>query len=635
MSDIIHLLPDAVANQIAAGEVIQRPASVIKELVENSIDAGATYIQVRVVDAGKTSIQVIDDGKGMSETDVRMAFERHATSKIKAADDLFDLHTMGFRGEALPSIAAVAQVELKSRTAESEVGTHLSIYGSKIVGQEPTACPVGSNMMVNNLFFNVPARRRFLKTNTTELNNIMTALERIVLVYPEVAFTFHSNDMELMNLRAGNQKQRIVDVFGKRISQELLPLKVETSVGTITGFVGKPESARKRGAHEFFFVNGRFMKHPYFHKAVMNAFERLVPVGMSVPYFIYFDVNPTDIDVNIHPTKTEIKFENEQTLWQILTAAVKNAIGSFCEVTAIDFDTEGKPEIPVFNPAENVEVPSVTFSPSYNPFKSSGTRNASLPNWEQLYEGLANNEQDNDSQPSLFGEQNQQDFHENGIENQVDMPMDILGSDSAETSGRLRATSFEQLQTVADKSPLHYQYKGRLIMTAVKSGLMIIDQHRADIRIRYEHYMDQSHPHATQRVLFPEVVTFSAAEAVLLPTILPELATLGFELSDLGQNSFGINGVPAGIEGLNPVRLLTDMVSRVVETGNTGVDQVKHSLALSLARQSAIPEGQLLDNQEMESVINGLFACSNVNHTPDGKKVLYILPQRDLEKMLD
>ncbi len=635
MSDIIHLLPDAVANQIAAGEVIQRPASVIKELVENSIDAGATYIQVRVVDAGKTSIQVIDDGKGMSETDVRMAFERHATSKIKAADDLFDLHTMGFRGEALPSIAAVAQVELKSRTAESEVGTHLSIYGSKIVGQEPTACPVGSNMMVNNLFFNVPARRKFLKTNTTELNNIMTALERIVLVYPEVAFTFHSNDMELMNLRAGNQKQRIVDVFGKRISQELLPLKVETSVGTITGFVGKPESARKRGAHEFFFVNGRFMKHPYFHKAVMNAFERLVPVGMSVPYFIYFDVNPSDIDVNIHPTKTEIKFENEQTLWQILTAAVKNAIGSFCEVTAIDFDTEGKPEIPVFNPAENVEVPSVTFSPSYNPFKSSGTRNASLPNWEQLYEGLANNEQDNDSQPSLFGEQNQQDFHENEIENQVDMPMEILGSDSAETSGRIRATSFEQLQTVADKSPLHYQYKGRLIMTAVKSGLMIIDQHRADIRIRYEHYMDQSHPHATQRVLFPEVVTFSAAEAVLLPTILPELATLGFELSDLGQNSFGINGVPAGIEGLNPVRLLTDMVSRVVETGNTGVDQVKHSLALSLARQSAIPEGQLLDNQEMESVINGLFACSNVNHTPDGKKILYILPQRDLEKMLD
>ena len=302
MSDIIHLLPDTVANQIAAGEVIQRPASVIKELVENAIDAQATHIQVRVVDAGRTSIQVIDNGKGMSETDVRMAFERHATSKITEADDLFNLHTMGFRGEALASIAAVAQVELKSRMADHELGSHISISGSKVTGQEPVACPVGSNFIVNNLFFNVPARRKFLKTNATELNQIMTVLERIMLVYPNVSFTFHSNEMELMNLKPGSLKQRIVDIFGKRISQDLLSLQVETSVGVISGFVGKPESAKKRGAHEYFFVNGRFMKHPYFHKAVMNAFERLVQPGTSVPYFIYFQVNPSDIDVNIHPT---------------------------------------------------------------------------------------------------------------------------------------------------------------------------------------------------------------------------------------------------------------------------------------------------------------------------------------------
>ena len=300
MSDIIQLLPDSVANQIAAGEVIQRPASVIKELVENAIDAGASAIQVIVTDAGRTNIQVIDNGKGMSETDARMSFERHATSKIRKADDLFNLHTMGFRGEALASIAAVAQVELRTRTAATELGTLINVAGCKVTNQEPVSCPVGSNFKVENLFFNVPARRKFLKTNATELNNIITAFERIVLVYPEISFTLSNNDNELMNLRAGSLKQRIVDLFGKRISQDLLSINIDTSLCKITGFVGKPESAKKKGAREFFFVNGRYMKHPYFHKAVMNVFERLVPSGMLVPYFIYFDVNPNDIDVNIH-----------------------------------------------------------------------------------------------------------------------------------------------------------------------------------------------------------------------------------------------------------------------------------------------------------------------------------------------
>ena len=316
MSDIIQLLPDSVANQIAAGEVIQRPASVIKELVENAVDAGAKRINVIVIDAGRTSIQVIDDGKGMSETDARLAFERHATSKIKKADDLFALSTMGFRGEALASIAAVAQVKLKTRTADNEIGTLIDISASKVVSQQPVSCPIGSNFIVENLFFNVPARRKFLKTNSTELNNILSAFERIVLVYPDIAFTLHSNTAELVNLRPGSLRQRIVDVFGKRLNQDLLPVEVDTAMCRISGFVGKPESARKKGAHQFFFVNGRYMKHPYFHKAVMNAFERLVPVGMQVPYFIYFDVNPSDIDVNIHPTKTEIKFENEQPIWR-------------------------------------------------------------------------------------------------------------------------------------------------------------------------------------------------------------------------------------------------------------------------------------------------------------------------------
>lgn len=339
-----------MANQIAAGEVIQRPASVIKELVENAIDAGATRIDVLVVDAGRTSIQVIDDGKGMSETDARLSFERHATSKIRQADDLFNLHTMGFRGEALASIAAVAQVELKTRQRGEEIGTHLSIAGSRFVGQEACACPEGSNFMIENLFYNVPARRKFLKSNTTELNNILTAFERIALVYPKVAFTFRSNGSEMFNLRAGGLRQRIVDIIGKRINQDLLPLNVETSVCAIHGFVGKPESARKKGAQQYFFVNGRYMRHPYFNKAVMSAFERLVPQGEQVPYFIYFDVDAQDIDVNIHPTKTEIKFENEQAIWQILSAAAKDAVGMFNDASTIEFDTEGKPDIPPVRP---------------------------------------------------------------------------------------------------------------------------------------------------------------------------------------------------------------------------------------------------------------------------------------------
>lgn len=604
MSDVIQLLPDSVANQIAAGEVIQRPASVIKELVENAIDAGATTINVLVVDAGRTSIQVIDNGRGMSETDARLAFERHATSKICKADDLFALHTMGFRGEALASIAAVAQVELRTRMEENEVGTLLTISGSRVVGQEPVSCPVGSNFKVENLFFNVPARRKFLKTNATELNNIMTAFERIVLVYPQVSFTFHSNGSELLNLRSGNLRQRITDVFGKRFSQDLLPVDVETSMCHITGFVGKPEAARKKGSHDYFFVNGRYMKHAYFHKAVLNAYDRIVPVGMQVPYFIYFEVSPADIDVNIHPTKTEIKFENEQAIWQILTAAVKDAIGKFCEVPSIDFDTQGRPEIPVFDPTKNVMPPSPHYNPSYNPFREHAERKSSVPDdWQQLYEGL---------QPKS---EEQQIF---------DAPL------SWENEGDA------SIPLIEDKSPVHYQYKATYIMTAVKSGLMIIDQYRADVRILYERYAEQLRERSgkSQRVLFPEVVHFAPSDAVVLDKILPELSAVGFELSDLGQNAFAINGIPAGIDGMDFVSLLQSIVRDATENISSAADEISHTLALSMARSAAIPHGQVLTNDEMESVVNQLFACSNVNFTPDGKAILCILPQKDIEQLL-
>ena len=612
MSDIIQLLPDSVANQIAAGEVIQRPASVIKELVENSVDAGAKNIDVAVVDAGRTSIQVIDDGKGMSETDARLAFERHATSKIRQAEDLFNLHTNGFRGEALASIAAVAQVVLKSRQEGEEVGTQLSISGSRFEGQEACSSSVGSVFSVNNLFYNVPARRKFLKYNSTELNNILTAFERIVLVNPQIAFTLHSNNTELFNLKAGNLRQRIIDVFGKRINQDLLPVNVETTMCKISGFVGKPESARKKGAHQFFFVNGRYMKHPYFNKAVMTAYDRLVPQGEQVPYFLYFDVNPNDIDVNIHPTKTEIKFENEQAIWQILMAAVKESIGMFNDVPSIDFDTEDKPDIPVYNPdvVSSASAPKISLNPHYNPFKSSpssGKPTAVKPvdeQWEQLYEGLNN-------QDSV---EREADIFESESETEINTSQSIL----------------------AEKSPAHYQYKGKYVMTAVKSGLMIIDQHRAHVRVLYERYLEQIQQQTShsQKVLFPEVLQFPVSDEVILEKLLPEMSKMGFELDNLGGGSYAVNAIPTGLDGVNPLHLVQDMVFSAKEKGVKALDEVHQSLALTLARNAAIPQGQVLSNEEMETLVNDLFACSNVNYTPDGKNVLCILKQQEIEHLL-
>ena len=614
MSDVIQLLPDSVANQFAAGEVIQRPASVIKELVENAVDAGAKTIRVLVVDAGRTSIQVIDDGCGMSETDARLAFERHATSKIRQADDLFALHTMGFRGEALPSIAAVSVVELTTRMAGEDIGTHLTLQGSKVVGQEPVACPVGCNFKVENLFFNVPARRKFLKTNATELNNILTAFERIVLVYPDIHFILYSNGQELMNLRAGHLRQRIADVFGKKISHDLLPVEVDTSLCRVSGFVGKPETARKKAGYEYFFVNGRYMKHAYFHKAVCGAFERLVPVGMQVPYFIYFDVDPADIDVNIHPTKTEIKFENEQSIWQILQAGVKDAIGKFCDVPTIDFDTEGKPEIPVFDPQrDSIELPKVSYNPNFNPFEKQSSANSSfresasyreggvVKDWEKLYEPR---QMSSFTEETLFP-----------VEEEPMAERDIL---------------------ISEKSPVHYQFKGCYIMTAVKSGLMIIDQQRADIRIRYERFMEQFRQKSanTQRVLFPEVLDFSMADSVMVDKFLPDLLTMGFDINSLGGGSYVVNGIPAGLEGLSPDRLIRQVVADAIEKGCSDVEEIHSALALSLARHAAIPQGQVLTNEEMELLVNDLFSCSNVNYTPDGRSILYILPQKEIEASL-
>lgn len=638
MSDIIQLLPDSVANQIAAGEVIQRPASVIKELVENAVDAGATTINVLIVDAGKTSIQVIDDGKGMSDTDARLSFERHATSKIRKADDLFSLHTMGFRGEALASIAAVAQVELKTRQASDELGTHLSIAGGQFSGQEPCSVPVGSNFLIENLFYNVPARRKFLKSNTTELNNIVTAFQRIALVYPDITFTLHSNGVEMINLRASSLRQRIIEVFGKRLNHELLPIEVETSLCNIHGFIGKPDAAKKKGAHQYLFVNERYMKHPYFHKAIMTAYERLIPAGEQVSYFVYFDVPAENIDVNIHPTKTEIKFENEQAIWQILMATVKESIGKFNEVPSIDFDTEGNLDIPAYTPGIDAVAPKVDFNPNYNPFKQSRSNGSAgkTDNWEELYAGLSEKTGESmgtffpDNDPSLSGISVAQDHLFPSESNQPDLS---LSGDEEDVPVEILPSKVSSL--LEDKSPTHYQYKGSYIMTAVKSGLMVIHQHRAHVRILYEQYLKQFSEHKghTQKVLFPEVVQFSSADLAVFDKVKEEMSEIGFQLDNLGSGSFAVNGVPAGLEGLNVVNLVQDMITAAKEDGVSVAHEIHKSLASSLARNAAIPQGQVLSNEEMDALVNELFACQNVNYTPSGNPIIAVLKQQDIDSL--
>lgn len=627
MSDIIHLLPDSVANQIAAGEVIQRPASVIKELVENAIDAEAGSVHVLVTDAGKTCMQVIDDGKGMSETDARLSFERHATSKIREAADLFALRTMGFRGEALASIAAVSQVELKTRLEKEELGTKLVIAGSKVESQEAVSCPKGSNFSIKNLFFNIPARRKFLKANSTELSNILTEFERIALVHPDVAFSLYSNDSELFNLPVAPLRQRILAIFGKKLNQQLLSVDVNTTMIKISGYVAKPESARKKGAHQYFFVNGRYMRHPYFHKAVMDAYEQLIPVGEQVSYFLYLEVDPANIDVNIHPTKTEIKFENEQAIWQIISAAVKESLGKFNAVPSIDFDTEDMPDIPAFEQSLPPEPPRVQYNSDFNPFKpssssissggSGGSYSRQKVDWEDLYGGLEKASKMN--RPVAEPEAEPDSFFPTEEEmKSVAPPATLYAS-----------------EPVVEKGNLHLQFKGRFILTSVKSGLMLIDQHRAHIRVLFDRYMMQIQQKQgmSQGVLFPEILQLPASEAAVLQSIIDDLSAVGFELTNLGGGSYAINGIPSGIEGLDPLELVRSMLHTAMEKGNDVKEEIQSILALTLSRAAAIVYGQVLTNEEMVSLVDSLFACATPNYTPDGKTVLATLKEEEIEKL--
>lgn len=620
MSDIIQLLPDSVANQIAAGEVIQRPASVIKELVENAVDAKASSIQVILKDAGRTLIQVIDNGKGMSATDARLAFERHATSKIRVADDLFSLHTMGFRGEALASIAAIAQVELRTKRKEDEMGTLITLAASTVESQECVSCPTGSNFCVKNIFYNVPARRKFLKSNQVELSNIINEFERIALINPEVSFILKHNDNELFNLQPGNFRQRIVSIYGKGMNQQLLPLEIETSLIKISGYIGKPEAARKRNALQYFFVNGRYMRHPYFHKAVMQSYEQLIPVGEMPNYFINFTVEPSQIDVNIHPTKTEIKFENEQAIWQIISATVKEALGKFSAVPSIDFDMTDAPDIPIFQKNNPVAPPKSNFNPSYNPFKMSTGGNSRRPDfdWNKLYAGFTS------GQVPVAGKEEESEIFASAI----DREDDELSEES------LIVQSVISTDNMGDTGGSFMQIRGRYILTNVKSGLMIVDQYRAHVRILFDRYMSciQAKQGVSQRTLFPEIIQLTTAQVAILQNIMADLQFLGFDLSDMGNNAYSVNGIPSGIEGVNIETLIWNMLETATEKGRDVKADIHERLALSLAEAAAIPYGQVLSSLEMEQLVGDLLASVMPNYTPDGKTVISILSNDEITK---
>ncbi len=612
MSDIIRLLPDSVANQIAAGEVIQRPASVVKELVENALDAGATEIMIHVKDAGRTLIQITDNGCGMSPTDARMAFERHATSKITSANDLFNIRTMGFRGEALASIAAIADVELRTKKVEDEVGTFIHITGSEVITQEPVACSNGTSFQIKNLFYNVPARRKFLKGNTTELKHIISEIQRIAIPYPEIKISLFHNNAPVYELPKANHRKRIVDLFGKAINQSLVRVDEETSLVKVFGFVGQPRFARKTMGEQFFFVNGRFIRHGYFHKAVMQAYQQLLPADAFPAYFLFLETNPANIDINVHPTKTEIKFENEGDIWPIIHATVRESLGKNSVVPSIDFDQSGSIDIPLPPKSfSEIQFPEIRINPDYNPFdnekpttlgnygKTSAERK-NLGRWEDLYLG---------TQLKLKPEP---DYEPSSV---VD---DLLFAGPPE--------QFSGKKTL--------QLKQKYILTPVKSGLMVIDQKRAHERILFEKFMEvlKSDSVASQQQLFPQTLELNPADSAILQNIIPELLSLGFDIRDFGKNTFIISGTP----GVLDVTDAAVIVERLLEEYKTSpVDaraKAKEQIARSLSKASALDYGTELKQEEIIHLIDELFACVTPNFSPDGKRVLHIIPVTDIEK---
>lgn len=600
--DIIKLLPDSVANQIAAGEVIQRPASVVKELMENALDAGATQIDLYVKDAGRTFITVIDNGCGMSETDARLCFERHATSKINKAEDLFSIRTMGFRGEALASIAAVAQVELTTRRKEDELGTKIVIEGSVVKEQLPKPMSVGTNFTIKNLFFNIPARRNFLKSNEVEMRHITDEFFRVAMMNPEVGFSLTNNDKEIYHLTSGNLKQRIVGLCGKDYDKKILPVQQETETASINGFIVKPEFLRKTRGEQYFFVNKRFIKHAYLHHAIENAYQELIPKDCYPGYFINIDIDPSEIDINIHPTKTEVNFQDVKLVYAILHSAVRKSIGQNNLSPTLDFDVN--PDLGIdFGEASRMDrpiiEPKIDFDPFYNPFKTqSQARQHASGNWRIMYE---------DDDNTVGGNINQ-------ISNFDEVP-----------------------NTVIDNKNLYIQLQQAYIITTVKSGLLVVDQHLAHMRVLYEKYMKEmdNNQEASQQELFPQHISLNANDASLLREIKSELENIGFRIQQMNHTTFIINGTPSDSKSADAVSLL----EKILDMYKTNLTDYKLdrriNLARSLASQLAIKSGQSLNAVEMQDIIDRLFACSVPEVSPDGKKIYTILNVNELKTRLN
>jgi len=605
MSDIIHLLPDSVANQIAAGEVIQRPASVVKELVENALDADSTEITVVIKDAGKQLIQIIDNGKGMSETDARMSFERHATSKISKAEELFSLRSMGFRGEALASIAAIAHVELKTKQRGSELGTHLVINGSEIIKQEVVNCSEGCNFAVRNLFFNVPARRKFLKKNTTEFGHILNEFRKTALTRPDVNFTLIEDDVVVYKLITGSYLQRIANLFGKSIQQSLVPVNTKSSIINISGFIGKPETARNKQSENFFFVNNRFMKHAYFNKAVLSAYDQIIAKDSAPVYFLYFDIAPESIDINIHPQKTEINFENAQMIFQILRSSIKESLGKYNIVPSIDFDREGAFEISYLSQNTLIKQPEITLNPNYNPFNTETKHNS----------------------------QSTENFHKTQREK------DNLGNwaellSTFENPGEKLPI---QKTIQADNSLFtsnYVQLKNKYIVTPVKSGLMLIDQKRAHERILYERFRNEmkSKTSCSQQTLYPVSLELEPNEFSLIYELQNQIREAGFDIGTLGKSTIVVSGIPSYLTGSDPEELVRSLIENIKsEEGNIS-NNVQEFIACVVSKSASIKYGQKLSSPEINQLIESLFSCSSPNFSPSGKIIISILNTDEIEK---
>ncbi len=622
MGDIIKLLPDSVANQIAAGEVIQRPASVIKELVENSVDAGATDIRVFVKDAGRTLIQVVDNGKGMSETDARMAFERHATSKIRGADDLFSLHTMGFRGEALPSISAISQIEMKTKVADAAIGTRLQISGSVVETQEACVCDSGTNIMVKNIFFNVPARRKFLKSDNVELSNIMREFERLALVNNNIRMSIDTGT-RILDLRPGTFKQRIGDIWKNNLDLHLLPIEVETSLIKISGFVSRPEFARRRNPLQYLIVNGRNMRHPRFHGAIMRCYDALIASDTQPCYFLKFEVDPASIDVNIHPTKHEIKFEFEQEILPILHASVKAALGKFGAVPSIDFNSEILPVDPL-PPGVEPEKPQLDIPENYNPFTMPASGSAEIKSF-----------------PSSSGSFSTGSQGWSKSKDRVPRNWDTLYADFVK--GPRNETPEESVfgkDIDAGAGAICVQHALRFIVTSTREGLMIIDQHRAHVKILYDKYLKkvEQGEQVAQPTMFPDSLTLSPEQQEALQEGLDELSKLGFTLEYEEEDRWRITSVPVMLKDADPKDVVLKILDSIIEYGSSAADTTASSdllsrMALVMARSSAVKGGRKLSTEEMEHLIGELFSLEEPAYTPTGNPVYKILDIANLDSM--